>query len=166
MRNLLFPALGLGLVLLGVVLDRRQAAEHDQIRADIAQLADALHAQQAAPARDLGAAAPRAEVQHLSRAVAQLDQRIGAAQRSDAQAAPSDEPPEGPTPEQTAALDASQSIVDAVIRSGRLRVEDVIELRKLQDAAGPEFRKIRRQLIVAINRQQLVPPDDPAFVLP
>ncbi|MGK3968986.1 hypothetical protein WMF38_36675 [Sorangium sp. So ce118] len=166
MRYLFLPALALGLVLLGVVLDRRQTAEHDKIRADIAGLTEALSARHAASGRDLGAAAPKAELQHLSRAVAQLDQRLEAAQRSDAETAPSDEPPDGPTPEQTAALDASRSIVNAVIQSGRLRVEDVIELRKLQDTAGPEFRKIRRQLIVAINRQQLVPPDDPAFVLP
>lgn len=76
------------------------------------------------------------------------------------------QPPEAPQPlkpEQQQALARANSLVDRVLATGKLTVEDSHELRRelAQLKSREEADAVRRRLMVAINKNQLAPPENP-----
>jgi hypothetical protein len=78
------------------------------------------------------------------------------------------EPPPPPAPpplkpEQQQALSRANSLVDRVLATGKLTMEDTQEIRRelslLRSRA--EADEVRRRIMVAINKNQLVPPESP-----
>lgn len=72
-------------------------------------------------------------------------------------------PPAQLKPEQQQALARANSLVDRVLATGKLTMEDTQEIRRelsmLKSRA--EADEVRRRIMVAINRNQLVPPEGP-----
>jgi hypothetical protein len=66
-------------------------------------------------------------------------------------------------PEQQQSLVRASTMVDRVLASGRMTTEDVMEIRRELSAlkSRAEADEVRRRIVVAINRNQLVPPEGP-----
>ncbi|MFY1825030.1 hypothetical protein ACN47A_03890 [Myxococcus fulvus] len=64
--------------------------------------------------------------------------------------------------EQLEAAGRAGTLVDQVVARGRMSVDDVHEIRReLTKLSGrPEADALRRKLVIAINQNRLVPPDD------
>lgn len=100
------------------------------------------------------------------RVAAVLEARGQAAGAQGHEHAAAPEPP--PTPEQRAAVERAERVLDDALARGRLRREDVIEIRhQLAQAGRPqkEAAEIARRIAVGLNTNKLVP-EDPDFVMP
>jgi hypothetical protein len=66
-------------------------------------------------------------------------------------------------PEQQQSLARASGMVDRVLAMGRMTTEDVLEIRRELSAlkSRAEADEVRRRIVVAINKNQLVPPDGP-----
>lgn len=72
------------------------------------------------------------------------------------------------TPEQRRALEQATQLVDSALSRGRMTREDVMELRaQFEHMRTPEEKQaLVQRLVIAINKNQLIPPADPYYMLP
>jgi len=99
-----------------------------------------------------------------ARMVTQL-QQSGAFESSESSEREPRPPPAPPPlkPEQQQALARANSLVDRVLATGKLTMEDTQEIRRelAQLKSRAEADEVRRRIMVAINKNQLVPPESP-----
>jgi hypothetical protein len=69
-------------------------------------------------------------------------------------------------PEQQQALARANSLVDRVLATGKLTMEDSQEIRRelVQLRSREEADAVRRRIMVAINKNQLAPPESPEIL--
>jgi hypothetical protein len=77
-----------------------------------------------------------------------------------AQQPPAQQPPLQPAHRES--LSRANGLVDRVLAMGRMTPEDVMEIRRELSAvpSQAEADEVRRRIIIAINKNQLIPPDD------
>ena len=105
------------------------------------------------------------EVDALAMRVAFLVQRHASPQAAPVAPPPSREPePPPPSPlnvEQRESLARVTGMVERVVATGRMNREEVESIRRELISLGPrpEAEALRRQIIIAVNRGRLVPPE-------
>jgi hypothetical protein len=106
---------------------------------------------------DLDAIAARMVTHLMQSGVFESSEPGGAAQP------PAPPAPAPLAPEQQQALVRASGLVDRVLASGRMTPEDVQQIRRELSAlkSRAEADEVRRRIVVAINKNELVPPDGP-----
>lgn len=160
---------GAGLYLAVSRGQEEQARRLEQMAGELALVREALRVR---PPGGSEAAVPARlsveEVDAIAMRVALLVQRHTGAHAAPVAPPPSREPksppPPSPSPlsgEQQESLARATGMVERVVATGRMNREELESIRRELSSLGPhpEAQSLRQQLIVAVNRGQLVPPE-------
>lgn len=108
------------------------------------------------------------EVDAIALRMASLLQQAGGPPVAEEQAPPprQEAPLEPLSREQQEALGRATALVERVLSTGRMSLEELEEMRRelSQLSSRPEANELRRRLIVAINQKKLTPPDVPRYI--
>jgi predicted nucleotidyltransferase component of viral defense system len=90
-------------------------------------------------------------------------QQSGAFEPSEREPDGQPKPPPPLKPEQQEALVRANSLVDRVLSTGKLTMQDTHEIRRelAQLKSREEAEEVRRRIIVALNKNQLALPEGP-----